>query len=65
MADFLGNGWPSRDRYVLIRTLDESTPSTVQPVATLDEARQRLKTLNGNGDGHWHIFDLSENRRVE
>ena len=52
------------DRYVLIRTLPDGTPSAVQPVRSLEKAVVQLKHLNSS-EGRWHIFDLHENRVIQ
>ena len=65
MTDQSGSSWLARDRYGLLRFLADSNPVSVQPAASLAEARERLKILNGENGGGWHIFDLLENKRVE
>lgn len=54
-----------RSRYVLIQVLPDGVPNAVQPVSSLEEAQQKLKTLTERQGGSWHIFDLEENRKVD
>jgi hypothetical protein len=52
---------PESDRYVLIKTLPDGTPTAVQPVPNLSEGQARLKTLQESEGDAWQLVDRQEN----
>ena len=49
------------DRYVLIKTLPDGTPTAVQPVPNLVEGRKRLRALHESEGDAWQLVDREEN----